>query len=149
MFKKYLLINSTYSWRYLNVAYGGDRWRLLTFPLNEHTLYCIIYWSFICSMPKCPSIPINGQVAGFIDINSSLTWSWLAFFMCGSEKAFVSDFHLFAYMFPTFGFIWRHHPWKMTGSISELSSFYRLLCTVTILKQQTKINPNVIQFKLW
>lgn len=79
-------INSTYSWRYLNVAYSGDQWRLVTFPLNEHTLYCIIYWSFICSMTKCSSIPINGQVAGFIDINSSLTWSWLAFFMCGSEK---------------------------------------------------------------
>lgn len=71
-------------------------------------------------------------------------------FLCvGVKKLLFRISICLAYMFPTFGFIWRHHPWKMTGSISELSSFYRLLCTVTILKQQTKINPNVIQFKLW
>lgn len=87
-----LFINSTYSWRFLNVAFSGDQWRLVTFPLNEQTLYCIIYWCFICSMPRCPSIPISGQIAGFIDIKSSQTWLMIGIFYVWEWKSFCFGF---------------------------------------------------------
>lgn len=58
--------------------------------------------------------------------------------MSGSEKAFVLDFPLFAYMFLTFRFIWRHYSGKLTGSISELTNFYWLFLHCHYLKTTNK-----------
>lgn len=69
--------------------------------------------------------------------------------MSGSEKAFVLDFPLFAYMFLTLSL----SDVIIQGSWPEVYQnwliFIDYYCTVIILKQRTKMNSNVIQLKLW